>query len=113
MNTRDPLDLQRCEDCGAWWALRPYACAHCGGTHLPWRRSSGAGVVLARTEIHRAPDAFWRAHVPYVLVLVRLEEGAVLMGHADAGIAIGQQVMGRAITIDGRALLGFEARRPP
>lgn len=35
MNTRDPLELQRCEDCGAWWALRPYACAHCGGANLP------------------------------------------------------------------------------
>lgn len=113
MNPHDPLDLQRCEDCGAWWALRPYACAHCGGTNLAWQRSDGVGEVLARTEIHRAPDAFWRAHVPYVLVLVRLDEGAVLMGHADAGIAIGQQVQGRVITIDGRVLLGFEARRPP
>ncbi|MEN5164606.1 MULTISPECIES: Zn-ribbon domain-containing OB-fold protein [Achromobacter] len=113
MNAHDLLDLQRCGDCGAWWALRPYACAACGGTALQWQRSGGLGVVLARSDVHRAPDAFWRAHVPYTLVLVRLEEGAVLMGHADAGVEIGQDVVGRAISIDGRELLGFKARRPP
>ncbi len=110
---RHPLDLQRCDDCGAWWALRPYACASCGGTALRWRRAEGAGTVIARSEVHRAPDAQWRALAPYVLVLVRLRENVTLMGHADAGIAIGQAVSGREAELNGHVLLTFEACRPP
>ncbi|MBO1114553.1 Zn-ribbon domain-containing OB-fold protein [Bordetella petrii] len=112
-HARHPLDLQRCDGCGAWWALRPYACAACGGTALRWRRAAGAGVVIARSEVHRAPDPQWRALAPYVLVLVRLREDVTLMGHADAGIAIGQAVSGRAAELNGRTLLKFEACRPP
>lgn len=111
--SRHPLDLQCCAGCGAYWALRPYACAACGGATLRWERAGGHGVVLARSEVHRAPDGFWRGHVPYVLVLVRLAEGVVLMGHADPAVAIGEEVSGRAANIGGRELLRFEARRPP
>ena len=113
MNPRHPLDLQQCDHCGAYWALRPYACAACGGTALTWGRAAGDGVVIARSEIHRAPDAQWRALAPYVLVLVQLRENVTLMGHADAGIAIGQPVHGHAADLNGRVLLKFEACRPP
>ena len=113
MNGRHPLDLQCCADCGSWWALRPYACAACGGTTLHWKRAAGHGVVIARSDVHRAPDAQWRALAPYGLVLVRLRENVMLMGHADAGIAIGQEVVGRAAELAGRVLLKFEACRPP
>lgn len=111
--SRHLLDLQRCAGCGACWALRPYACAACGGTDLQWERAEGHGVVVARSIVHRAPDAFWREHAPYALVLVRLTEGVVLMGHADPAVAIGEEVSGRAVDFGGRALLRFEARRPP
>lgn len=113
MNERHPLDLRRCEDCGAWWALRPYACAACGGTNLQWARAGGEGEVIAHSTVHRAPDADWRARAPDELVLVRLREGAVLMGHAAPGVAIGHDVQAREFTHGGRTLLCFEARRPP
>lgn len=113
MNERHPLDLRRCADCGAWWALRPYACAACGGTNLQWARATGEGKVLAHSTVHRAPDASWRALAPYVLALVRLREGAVLMGHATPGVAIGQAVCARDFEHGGNTLLCFEARRPP
>jgi uncharacterized OB-fold protein len=95
MNERHPLELRRCADCGAWWALRPYACAACGGTNLQWARASGAGEVLAHSTVHRAPDASWRALAPYELVLVRLREGAVLMGHAAPGPCFASRRAGR------------------
>jgi len=113
MTTRHPLDLQRCAQCGAWWALRPYACAACGGTTLSWQRATGEGVVIARSDVHRAPDAQWRALTPYSLVLVQLDENVTLMGHAETGIVIGQRVNGRTTEINGRLLLKFEARHPP
>ena len=113
MSTQHPLDIQRCEHCGTWWALRPYACAACGGTALSWQRATGEGVVIARSEVHRAPDAQWKALTPYTLVLVKLREQVTLMGHADATITVGQHVHGRAVEINSRLLLKFEARSPP
>jgi len=113
MNRRHPLDMQRCEDCGAYWALRPYACAACGGTALQWCRAAGDGVVIARSEVHRAPDAAWRAHAPYCLVLVQLRENVTRMGHADPDVAIGQTVYGHAVEYHGRWLLKFAPRAYP
>lgn len=113
MTTRHPLALQHCDHCGAWWALRPYACGACGNTTLSWRQAAGAGEVIARSEVHRAPDAQWRAHTPYVLVLVRLREQVTLMGHADAAVVVGQHVQAHVIDIDGRQLLKFVASHPP
>ncbi|OZI34000.1 hypothetical protein CAL29_10590 [Bordetella genomosp. 10] len=113
MTQRHPLDMQRCADCGAWWALRPYACAACGGTSLAWTRASGEGVVTACSVVHRAPDAAWREYAPYTLVLVRLREGPVLMGHAAPGVAVGDAVAGQVWAHGQHLLLRFEARRPP
>jgi len=113
VNSRHPLDIERCEHCGTCWALRPYACATCGHTALSWHRATGQGIVIARSEVHRAPDTQWRALAPYVLVLVQLQENVTLMGHADASVAIGQSVHGRAVEINGRELLKFDARDPP
>jgi uncharacterized OB-fold protein len=110
---RHPLDIQRCTACGACWTLRPYACASCGGTDLQWTRASGAGVVTARSEVARAPDAFWREHVPYSLVLVRLDEGPVLMAHAQGETNIGDRVTGVPVQIGDRTLLRFSPRPPP
>lgn len=113
MSTRNLLELQRCDQCGAWWALRPYACATCGSTSFSWQASSGQGVVVARSEVHRAPDAAWRALTPYVLVLVHLREQVTLMGHADTAVTLGQEVRARTAIINDRPLLKFEARHPP
>jgi len=110
MHTPHPLDVQRCRDCGTYWALRPYACAACGSTSLQWCRAAGDGVVIARSEVHRAPDAAWRALAPYVLVLVQLRENVTRMGHADPGVAIGQTVYGCVIECHGRSLLKFAPR---
>jgi uncharacterized OB-fold protein len=111
--SRHPLDIQRCSACGACWTLRPYACASCGGTELQWIRASGAGVVTAKSEVMRAPDSFWRAHVPYTLVLVRLDEGPVLMAHAQEPSNIGDRVTGTPVEIEGRTLLRFSPRPAP
>lgn len=113
MNTRHPLDIQRCEHCSACWALRPYACAACGHTTLSWQRATGDGVVIARSEVHRAPDAQWRALTPYVLVLVQLREHVTLMGHANAAIEIGDYVKARTVELNGHELLKFEASHQP
>jgi uncharacterized OB-fold protein len=46
--------------------------------------------------------------VPYTLVLVDLDEGARLMGHADPGVAIGARVSAGFFEHDGRRLVRFQ-----
>lgn len=101
------LTLLRCSSCGRHWSLSPFACQACGSTELQPHASGGKGIVKSRTTIHRAPDPFWRQHVPYTVVLVALEEGAVLMGQAPNSVEIGQVVQAEPFTMEGRDLLKF------
>ena len=59
---------------------------------MDWAVSAGRGVVYARTVVHRAPTAEFRPLVPYVLLLVAMDEGFRLMAHGEAGLAIGTRV---------------------
>ncbi|GAA5232605.1 hypothetical protein FOZ76_00900 [Verticiella sediminum] len=109
----DAIRLHQCAQCGAFWALSPYACGVCGATALRVVSSGGRGQVRARSTVHRAPDAHWAARRPYTLVLVRLDEGPTMMGHADADIGIGDTVTARPWEVDGTRLWRFEATAPP
>ena len=72
------LLFQRCEDCGkAQFPPRP-RCLACGGA-LRWEESCKRGVIHSYTVVQRAPNAEFRAKVPYVLALIELEEGPRLM----------------------------------
>ena len=73
------LVIQRCKACGAAQHYgRPF-CTHCGGTQPDWVDASGRGTVLSFTEVHRSP--YDDLSVPYVVALVRLEEGVTLLTH--------------------------------
>lgn len=108
---RLPIMLNRCTACGQHSSLSPAACSHCGGQLFDRVAASGRGTVRARSEVWRAPDAAWREHVPYTLVLVRLEEGPTLMGHAPSDIAIGDSVSASTNALGERLVLMFQ-RRP-
>ena len=107
MTQQNTLQMLRCRHCGTWWALRPYACRACGADELEEVVSQGRGLVRARSEITRAPDEDWRQHAPYVLVLVKLQEGPTVMGHADATVAIDDAVQGVHTRVAHRNLLTF------
>jgi uncharacterized OB-fold protein len=104
---RHELRYQRCIACNHPQALARHACARCGGNRLAWERASGRGVVHSATTIWRAPTEAFRARVPYAIVLVDLDEGARVMGHADPGVAIGDRVAAGFQDVDGRVLLRF------
>jgi uncharacterized OB-fold protein len=65
--------------------------------------------VYSRTEVTRAPSQAWRALVPYTIVIVELDEGPRLMGHAESGLAIGDRVEAGFFEFEGRTLLRFRA----
>jgi uncharacterized OB-fold protein len=73
------LVIQRCKACGGVQHYgRPF-CTHCGGAQSDWIDACGRGMVLSFTEVHRSP--YDDLPAPYVVALVRLEEGPTLLTH--------------------------------
>ncbi|MCX7275108.1 MAG: OB-fold domain-containing protein [Burkholderiales bacterium] len=104
---------QRCAHCGAVQRLARHACTTCGATTLEWFDAQGGGQVFALTEIRRAPTDAFKALVPYTLALVDLDEGARVMGHAEAGLAIGDRVQAGVFALDGQPLIRFTRSATP
>jgi uncharacterized OB-fold protein len=76
------LRYQHCTACARAQTFAHDACQFCGATSLEWHTSTGRGHVYAVTVVGRAPSDAFRSLAPYTLVVVTLEEGARLMGHA-------------------------------
>lgn len=104
--------FQRCSACGHAVTLARYACPACGSPALDWHTAQGHGRVEAVTEVARPPSEAFRALAPYTLVLVRLHEGARLMGHAQPGVRIGDAVQAGFFEHGGRTLLRFVPAAP-
>ena len=73
------IQLQRCQACHRLIYYPRPVCPGCGGADLVWTSVSGRGVVHAFTIPHRHPHPAFGAHVPYVVALVELEEGARML----------------------------------
>ncbi len=75
------LLLQHCAPCGRWIHYPRIACPHCGTDDPGWRQASGRGTVYSYTVVHNnAPSAFI-AEVPYVVAVIRLEEGVQMLSN--------------------------------
>ncbi|GGH54418.1 hypothetical protein GCM10010975_10960 [Comamonas phosphati] len=98
---------QRCAACGQAQTLARYACQRCGHEDLRWHDAAGTATVRAATVVARAPSEDFRALAPYTLVIVQLDEGPRLMGHAAAGVQIGERVCAAFFEHLGRPLLHF------
>jgi uncharacterized OB-fold protein len=90
------LHMQHCGACGQWqFYPRPF-CIHCEAEALHWRAVSGLGRIYTYTVNHRAPNAFMKARLPYVVAIVELDEGPRLManiqGEGALDAAIGKRV---------------------
>lgn len=105
------LRYQSCSACDAPQTLTRYACAICGSPRLAWREAAGTGTVYATTLVNRAPSDEFRAIVPYLLLLVDLDEGPRVMAHGMPGLAIGDRAYARIQTLAGRPLLVFHPQR--
>ncbi len=73
------LMLQRCRDCARHVFYPRLACPHCQADTLEWVDASGRGTLYSFTVVMaNAPSAF-AADVPYVVAVVRLEEGVQML----------------------------------
>jgi uncharacterized OB-fold protein len=95
------LRIQRCTQCAQWvWAPRPL-CPHCHSWELEWPAVDPRGTVFSWTRTWQPFSPAVSGHLPYVVVLVELDDagGRRVLGaltHAD-GVdpRIGQPVRGR------------------
>lgn len=65
----------RCRSCGGAQLAARRSCVRCGATDLGTEFSRGEGTIASFTEVHRAASARFSEQVPFVLVLVDMEEG--------------------------------------
>jgi uncharacterized OB-fold protein len=73
------IQLQHCTACDKFVYYPRAVCPACMGTELVWTDVSGRGVIHAFTIPHRHPNPEFK--VPYVVVLVELEEGVRMLSN--------------------------------
>jgi uncharacterized protein len=75
---RGELRLQHCPACSRLQFYPRALCAHCAGD-VEWVTASGHGTVHTFTVVRANPAEPFRSLVPYVLAIVRLDEGPQMM----------------------------------
>jgi len=88
------LRLQRCGHCGIHQFYPRIMCGSCLSDDLEWAAASGRGEILSFTVVRRPISKAYEA--PYVIALIKLEEGPTLMSHvvdcASEAVAVGLAV---------------------
>jgi uncharacterized OB-fold protein len=73
------LVIQRCKDCKKYIFYPRICCLHCFSDRVEWVEASGKGFVYSYTVVeNNAPSAFIQ-DMPYVIAIVRLEEGVQML----------------------------------
>jgi uncharacterized OB-fold protein len=103
------LVVQRCSDCGEHLFYPRSVCTQCRSRDIAWIAASGRGTISTFTIVRRAFAPGFAAKVPYVVALVRLEEGPQLMTNIVAcdvdAVAIGMAVEVDFEPVDGEITL--------
>ena len=89
--------VQECRACGKTIMYPKRVCPHCLGDDLGWRDSPGRGEIYAVTTQLAGPPTGFEDRLPYVLAVIRLDEGVQLMsnivGDHAADAKIGDRVV--------------------
>ncbi len=93
---REELLIQKCRSCEQHQFYPRALCASCGAGELDWVRAAGRGRVESYTVVRLPVSKAYAPEVPFVIALVRLEEGPVMMASlvdAEVGeVAVGMEV---------------------
>lgn len=100
--------FQRCTECNRVWYFRRAFCPGCGHDQPLNCHSKGTGTVHTMSLVHRAPSADLRDLVPYLLLIVDVDEGFRLMAHGEQSLAIGDRVQAHFVEFAGRIIPRFE-----
>jgi uncharacterized OB-fold protein len=92
------LLVPRCTACGSFQSPPRLLCRNCRGTEFAWHQSHGLGRIYSYTIAHHPASPALREEVPYVIVVVELDDcgGARLVsnlvGENGAAAVIGAPV---------------------
>lgn len=75
------LVVQRCRSCDHLQLYPRLYCRRCHGSDLELTDASGTGEVYAHTVVRRAGSPAFADDVPYVVALVRLDDGPLMMAN--------------------------------
>jgi hypothetical protein len=94
--TSGRLCLQQCDNCGSRSHPPRMFCGNCFSGEYSYPEISGAGTVYSYTISRQTAEAAWRDELPYLTVVVELDEGPRMVGAAtiaDPGtVRIGRRV---------------------
>lgn len=101
------LVVPRCRDCEQWiWQPRP-VCHRCQATEPVWTEVSGAGRVVSWTVLHPPVLPVWADRLPFVILLVELDEGVRMVGQlaGDDGELLQTDGAAEGLAMDARCSL--------
>ncbi|WP_216829864.1 Zn-ribbon domain-containing OB-fold protein [Alkalihalobacterium elongatum] len=75
------LLIQKCTECDHYQFYPRIMCTRCSSNQVEWERTSGKGIVISFTIIRRPISKAYKAETPYVVALIKLEEGPVMMSN--------------------------------
>ena len=91
--------IQECHACNKVIMYPKRVCPHCLSDDLGWRASSGQGEIYAVTvQLAGAPSGF-EDRLPFVLAVVRLDEGVQLMSNV-VGEGASKAKIGDRVRVD-------------
>ena len=94
---RHEFRLQRCCSCHLFRYPPTAACPWCAEDKSDWVAVEGRGTVHSYTEVHHAIQPAFKAHVPYMVLLVELDTQSGKPTPVE-----GLRVVGNLTTSDGR-----------
>jgi uncharacterized OB-fold protein len=86
------LHLNVCDDCGAARHPPGPICPKCRSFRNSWRPATGNAMLNSFTEVRHPVHALLTAAVPYIVMLVDLEEGVRLISGIPPGRAVSLRV---------------------
>jgi uncharacterized OB-fold protein len=78
---RGVLSVQHCDSCGHQHYPGSPVCPNCLSSRQSWAPVSGRGTLVSWVRFHRAYWDSFRADLPYLVCLVRLEEGPFMLSN--------------------------------
>jgi uncharacterized protein len=73
------LRIQRCAACGQHQFFPRIYCTQCMSDRVEWVKASGRAKVVSYTIVHRPVSQAFAGEIPYVVGLVKLDEGPTMM----------------------------------
>lgn len=87
----ETLSLQCCGQCGHVNYPPRELCGNCLADALAWHPVDDGGIVQAKVKLHYSLEQEYALHLPWPVASVRLDCGAIVLAHLQAGVETGSR----------------------